>query len=292
MNTKRKSKIKKRIFLLLTLIIVIALAVVVVINRPKVNNYESVDAKSGDIKTYFSFSGNVEAKNRETVMSEKVMQISDIKVKEGEKVKEGDVLFTTTTDDEITAEIDGEVSKLNIEENEQVMAGISLIEIVDYDNLKINVKVDEYSSSALKVGKKADVYINALDKNISGTIKTISKEGQVVNSVTYFTAEINLKKDKDIKVGMSAEIKFPSKSALDVVTLPMSVIQFDETNNPFVYLKDEKENLIKTPIKTGINDGTTVEVISGIKKGDLIFYKNNISTSTNKGFGPSNRGGK
>jgi len=292
MNTKRKSKIKKRIFLFLTLIIVIALAVVAVIARPKANNYESVDAKNGNIKTYFSFSGNVEAKNRESVMSEKVMQISDIKVKEGEKVKEGDVLFTTTTDDEITAEINGEVSKLNIEENEQVMAGISLIEIVDYDNLKINVKVDEYSSSTLKVGKKADVYINALDKNITGTIKSISKEGQVVNGVTYFTADIDLKKDKAIKVGMSAEIKFPSKSVSDVVTLPMSVIQFDESNNPFVYLKDEKKNLIKTPIKTGINDGTTVEVVSGIKKGDLVFYKNNITTSSNQGFARSNGGGK
>jgi len=91
---------------------------------------------------------------------------------------------------------------------------------------------------------------------------------------------------------MSAEIKFPSKSVSDVVTLPMSVIQFDESNNPFVYLKDEKKNLIKTPIKTGINDGTTVEVVSGIKKGDLVFYKNNITTSSNQGFARSNGGGK
>jgi len=176
MNTKRKSKIKKRIFLFLTLIIVIALAVVAVIARPKANNYESVDAKNGNIKTYFSFSGNVEAKNRESVMSEKVMQISDIKVKEGEKVKEGDVLFTTTTDDEITAEINGEVSKLNIEENEQVMAGISLIEIVDYDNLKINVKVDEYSSSTLKVGKKQTFISMHLIRILPARLKVFPKK--------------------------------------------------------------------------------------------------------------------
>jgi Na+-transporting NADH:ubiquinone oxidoreductase subunit NqrF len=35
----------------------------------------------------YSFSGNVETKNRQTVVSEKMMQISDIKVKEGDKVK-------------------------------------------------------------------------------------------------------------------------------------------------------------------------------------------------------------
>lgn len=292
MNSKRKSKIKKRI---ITSIIVIALAAAVVfaiLSRPKVNNYESVEAKTGNIKTYLSYSGNVEAKNRQNVMSEKVMQIDEIKVEEGDKVKEGDVLFTTTTNDEITAEIDGEVSKIDIDENEQVMAGISLLEIVDYNNLKINVKVDEYSIPDLKVGKKANVYINAIDKEITGTVKSISKEGQVVNGVTYFTADIDLKKDKAIKVGMSAEIKFPGKSVSDVVTLPMSVIQFDESNNPYVYLKDEKDNLIKTAIKTGINDGTTVEVKSGIKKGDLIFYKKTTTTSNNTGFRRADGGGE
>jgi Membrane-fusion protein len=292
MNTKRKSKIKKRIITLISVIALIAIGAFVILSRPKINNYESVEAKSGDIKTYFSFSGNVEAKNRQNVMSEKVMQISDIKMKEGEKVKEGDVLFTTTTNDEITADIDGEVSKLNIEENEQVMAGISLLEIVDYNNLKVNVKLDEYSIPDLEVGKKATVLINAIDKEITGTVKSISKEGQVVNGVTYFTADIDLKKDKAIKVGMSAEIKFPGDSATDVATLPMSVIQFDESNNPFVYLKDEKDNLIKTAIKTGINDGTTVEVVSGIKKGDLVFYKKTTTSSNNSGFGPSNGGGE
>lgn len=291
MKTKKKSKIKKRILTLIALALLISLSVFVLITKPRSNNYESVEAKKGDINTYFSFSGNVEAKNRQNVMSEKVMQLSDIKVKEGEKVKEGDVLFTTTTDDEITAEINGEISKLEIEENEQVMAGIPLLEIVDYDNLKITVKVDEYSISNLKAGKKASVFINAIDKEITGTVKSISKEGQVVNGVTYFTADIDLKKDKSIKVGMSAEIKFPSDTATDVVTLPMSVIQFDESNLPYVYLKDEKDNLIKTSIKTGINDGTIVEISSGIKNGDLIFFKK-TTASSQTGFRPSNGGGE
>lgn len=172
------------------------------------------------------------------------------------------------------------------------MAGISLLEIVDYDNLKINVKVDEYSIPDLEVGKKANVFINAIDKEITGTVKSISKEGQVVNGVTYFTADIDLKKDKSIKVGMSAEIKFPGDSVTNVVTLPMAVIQFDESNNPYVYLKDEKEHLVKTPITTGINDGTTVEVVNGIKTGDLVFYKKNTASSNNNGFGPSSGRGE
>lgn len=292
MNSKRKSKTKKRVVLIIAVIVVLAVVAGIVL-KPKATNYKSVEAKTGNISTYYSFSGNVETKNRQTVLAEKVMQISDIKVKEGDLVKEGDVLFTTTTKDEIKAEIDGEVSKINVEDNAQVMAGISLMEIVDYNNLQINVKVDEYDISALEIGKEATVHIGAIDKEIKGTIKSISKEGQVVNGVTYFTATIDLEKDENVKVGMSAEVKLLNSSVTDAVTLPMSVVQFDESNQPYVYLMDDKKKLVVTDITTGINDGTTVEVLSGIASGDTIYYKEAASTTSGgMGFGARNRSGE
>lgn len=291
MSSKRK-KSKKRIIILWAVIAIIAIsATAAVLLRPKTDTYQTLEAKTGSINSYYSFSGNVEAKNRQTVVSEKVMQISEIKVKEGDQVKDGDVLFTTTTNDEIKAEMDGEVSSINVEENAQVMAGITLMEIVDYDHLKINVKVDEYNLTALKTGKKVTVYVGAIDKELKGTIKSIAKEGQVVNGVTYFTADIDLNKNSSVKVGMSAEVKLVGDSAEDVVTLPMSVIQFDENNQPYVYLENDKGDIVRSDIKTGINDGTTVEVKSGIKSGDTVYYKETSSTSqSGMGFGASQGG--
>ncbi|MGB8452520.1 MAG: HlyD family efflux transporter periplasmic adaptor subunit [Anaerocolumna sp.] len=288
MSTKRKSKTKNHI-VIITMLILIAAAFFTL--RPKSDMYKSVEAKTGDIDTYYSFSGNIDAKNRQTVMSEKVMQISEIKVKEGEKVEKGDVLFTTTTEDKIKAGIDGEVAQINIEENEQVMAGISLMEVVDYGNLQINVKVDEYNVSDLGVGNEETVYIGAIDKEIKGTIESISKEGLVVNGVTYFTAVVDLEKDDAIKVGMSAEVKLRSFSVNNVVTLPVSVIQFDEINHPYVYLKDRNGKIVKADIDTGINDGTSVEIVNGINSGDTVYYEDTASSSANNmAFGTGNGG--
>ncbi|HWT74152.1 MAG TPA: HlyD family efflux transporter periplasmic adaptor subunit [Mobilitalea sp.] len=289
MSSKRKSKLKKRIFMIVAVVIVLLLVVGVAL-QPKKTSYESVDAKTGDINTYYTFSGNVETKNRETVLSESVLQMKDIKVKEGDIVKEGDVLFTTTTDDKIKAKINGEVSKINVEENAQVMAGTSLMEIVDYDNLQISVKVDEYDMAELKVGEEATVSIGAIDKEVNGTIQSISKEGQVVNGVTFFTAVIDLAKDEDVRVGMSAEVKVAGESAKSVVILPMNVIQFDNNNQPYVYLMDDKGKVVNTTITTGINDGTNVEITSGINSGDVVYYKDNSST-TSGGFGFGGRNG-
>lgn len=283
-NKKKKSKHMNWIIFCI-IAVIIAVVFFTIFMKPKGTNYETIQAKTGDITTYYSFSGNVETKNRQTVLSEKLMQISTLNVQEGDKVEEGDVLIETSTGDELKAEIDGVVTNVNTEENAQVMAGVKLLEIVDNNNLKINVKVDEYDISALKVGEKTTVKIGAIDKEITGKIKSISEEGQTVNGVTYFTATIDLKKDSSVKIGMSAEVKLISDQVSDVVTLPMSVIQFDENNNPYVFKADEKDSPVKVEITTGINDGVSVEVTSGISNGETILYPKSSTTSSGMSFG-------
>lgn len=283
MSIKRKSKSKKWISVSIVVIILIAI-VATFLMRKTPPLYENVEAKTGDITTYYSFSGNVETKNRQTVISEKVMQISEIKFKEGDKVKEGDVLITTTTGDEIKSDISGEIVNINVEENAQIMAGIKLMDIVDYNDLEINVKVDEYDLAAIETGKETTVHIGAIDKDMKGVISDISKEGQVMNGVTYFIATIDLDKDESIKIGMSAEVKLLSAKATGVVTLPMEAVQFDSDNNPYVLEKGEKKKVIRTDITTGINDGTTVEVTSGVTSGETILYTNGEATTAGLGF--------
>jgi HlyD family secretion protein len=283
MSRKRKSKLVKWIVIAVIMVAVLYLSTTFIF-RPASTSYESIDAKMGDITTYLTFSGNVETKNRETLISEKVMQISKIYVKEGNIVNAGDILFKTTTGEKFDAKIDGEIVNLNIEENVLIMSGIRLLEIVDYDNLKINVKVDEYDISSLEKGKMTTVKIGAINKEIKGKISSISKEGQIINGVTFFMSSIDLEKDKSIKIGMSAEVKLVSAKVTGVVLLPMVSLQFDDNNKPYVLKNNEKGVAVKKEITTGLNDGTTVEIKSGVLNGEKILYTKVKSTSE-KGMG-------
>jgi multidrug efflux pump subunit AcrA (membrane-fusion protein) len=277
MKRKRKSEFKK--WIVLVIIIAVLGVATVFIMRPASASYESIDAKIGDITTYLTFSGNVETKNRETVISDKVMQISKIYVKDGDTVSAGDILFETTTGETIDAKIGGEISNMDVEENTPVMTGTKLLEIVDYNNLKINVKVDEYDITALEKGNLTTVKIGAINKEIKGKISSISKEGQIMNGVTFFIATIDLAKDKSIKIGMSAEVRLVSNKVKGVVTLPMAAISFDDNNKPYVLKNNQKGVAVKNEITTGINNGTTVEVKSGVLSGDKILYTKVKSTA-------------
>lgn len=271
MCARRNSGRNRWIFL--GVILLAAGAAAVLFLRPSPLLYESMVAESGDITAYYSFSGNVETKNRHTEVSGKYMQIADIKVKEGQKVNKGMVLMATTAKEEIKAEIAGEIAKLYVEENAQVMAGTPLLDIVDYESLRVQVKVDEYDLNAFTKGKEAKVIIGALDQEFTGKISEVAKEGQHAGGITYFPAMVDIPKATGIRVGMSAEVRMISNQAKGVVTLPMSVIQFDEQNKPFIYKEDDKGTVVKTGITTGINDGMIVEVKSGIVSGETIFYK-------------------
>ncbi|MHB8065504.1 MAG: efflux RND transporter periplasmic adaptor subunit [Ruminiclostridium sp.] len=287
MKRKRKSKLKTWIvFSVLVILIVIAATFLM---RPASTSYENIVAEIGDITTYLTFSGNVETKNRETVISEKVMQISKINVKDGDIVKAGDVLFETTTGETIDAKISGEIVNVAAEENAPVLTGIKLLEIVDYNNLKINVKVDEYDLASLEKGMLTNVKIGAINKEIKGKISSISKEGQIINGVTFFIATIDLEKDTGIKIGMSAEVKLISDKVSGVVTLPMTAISFDDNNKPYILKNNEKGIAVKKEITTGLNNGTTVEIKSGVTNGENILYtKAKVTTPEGMGFARGN----
>ncbi|MEO2077283.1 MAG: HlyD family efflux transporter periplasmic adaptor subunit [Bacillus sp. (in: firmicutes)] len=272
MNTKQKKKSKKKIVIWSIVGLIVASLISAVLFTPKgLGNVEKEKAQTGDITTYYSFSGAVEAKNRKTITSEEAMQIKEIKVKVGDQVKNGDVLVVTKDGDKIKATLDGEISKIHVEKNAQVMSGAQLLDIVNYSVLQTNVKVDEYDLKYLKVGQEVNVTINALEKEIKGTVSAISKEATNENGVSYFTATIDLAKDEAIKVGMSTEAKILKQEAKGVVTLSMKAIQFDSKNKPYVLIPTEKGMATKKYIQPGINDGTTIEVKNGVSAGDEVI---------------------
>jgi HlyD family secretion protein len=83
---------------------------------------------------------------------------------------------------------------------------------------------------------------------------------------------------------MTADVTLLHQKVKDVVTLPMTAIQFDDNNNPYVLIEDKNSEAVKTEITTGINDGTLVEIKKGISNGQTILYTK-ADNSANLAFG-------
>jgi multidrug efflux pump subunit AcrA (membrane-fusion protein) len=269
MNNKKQKK--SYIFWSIVGVVITALLAAVIFTPKGIGAFDEETAQMGTITTYYSFAGAVEAKSRQNIVSKKEMHIEEVLVKEGGIVKKGDVLLTNSEGEEIKAEIDGEVAKLYTKNNSHAMKGQQLVDIVDYKNKQIKVKVDEYDLKYITTNQEVAVTIHALEKEIQGTVSSISKEAINENGVSYFTAMIDFAKDESIRIGMSAEAKILKQNASDVTTLPMKAIQFDASNKAYVMVPSDKGKPIKKYIQIGMNDGTVVEVKEGMKTGDKVY---------------------
>lgn len=270
----KKSNTKKFVIICILLIVVALVIFVVVKSKSRDTTYLEDVAKVQDITKYYSFNGNIEAKNKQNVMSDELCQIKTIKVKEGDKVKKDTVLFVDSMGNEIKSDINGEVSEILVSEGQICQAGTQLTTITDYDNLQLNIKVDEYDIANVTLGKEVTVHVNSIDKDFSGKISKVSKEATTAeNNVTYFTAIVDLNKDEDLRIGVSAEVKMIDQSASNVVTISTKALQFDSENKPYVNMKNSAGTIETKDVTVGINNGTIVEIKEGLSEGNIVYYK-------------------
>jgi len=176
-------------------------------------------------------------------------------------------------DSKIYAEISGKVTEIFVSENRQIAMGTKILDLIDYDSLKVDIKVDEYGLAAAKVGKKADVYFNALNLRVQGTISKISESATVENGVSYFPATISLGKDENLRVGMSVEVNVIKDFAQDVIAIPMRAVSLAADRSAFVQIRDESGKIVDRPVMVGINNGMLVEIRQGLEEGETISFK-------------------
>lgn len=289
MTMNNKNKMKKRVIIgacALVGLAVIAGPVIAGSMSGETAGYLTETASTTTIETYYSFSGNVASSNTQNVMAEKIMQIKEIHINEGDEVNEGTLLFTTTDGTEIKSNIAGTVNTIMVEADQQVMSGNQMAEIIDLNQLEVVMNVDEYDLEAIAIDQKVAVQIGSLGKDIEGTITEISRTAMTQNGVAYFQAIVQLNNDAAVKVGMTAEAKVLKASAQDVVTIPMTALSFDDENNPIVYTQTTDGELTALPIEIGINDGKNVEVKSEIEAGETVYYEDPAPAATSSFLPP------
>lgn len=345
---------KKKIVVILIICVAVIGAVTFYSVRASGESYTEETAKVQDLETYYSYEGNIEAKDAQMIYAAGTSTMKKIYVGEGDYVKKGDLLYVLEGDNaeskltqsqasvtsakvsyqdamsnlnrmtdlynagavsrtdyeqsksnsevaaaQLTqaqanydtakkdvedlkgyAEVDGEVSDINVEENDSMLSGTEIMDVINYDHLIIKIKIDEFDLDAITEGENATISVTALDKEIAGTVLKISKKAEVVNGVSYFNAEVAMESDEALKVGLSAEVKIHSANAAGAVTISMNALQFDENNEPYVFMRDSDRTVLSKKVTVGMNDGKSVEIKDGLKAGDTVLIEADQNTSS------------
>ena len=217
-------------------------------------------------------------------------------------LKEANENLVKTT---VYAPMSGIISRLNVEKGERVvgtsmMTGTEMLRIADFSKMEVLVEVNENDIVRINELDTAIIELDAyLEKKFKGIVTEIANSaktsGLATDQVTNFEVKIHLLKGsyKDLagegnipfRPGMSASADIRTEQKNNVLSLPIQSVTTrqdtadvtdttginPENNEPreivFIY---DKDKVIETIVKTGIQDNNYIEIIEGLEENDEV----------------------
>ncbi len=158
-------------------------------------------------------------------------------------------------------------------------AGTDLASIAEMKDLIFKGTVDEIDVGKLAIGLPARLRIGALpDTTITGKLTRIAPQATEKDNAKLFEVEIELDPGQNVvlRAGYSANADLVIREKKDILLVPERVITFEDGGKKaFVELPGDgpKAPVKKIEITTGLSDGMNCEVVSGLKKGDLVVQR-------------------
>jgi len=291
----------KKIFLIVFVLLVLAAVSAVVWHRLRSadkTDYTSVKVERGNLKITVATTGTVKPQNRVEIKPPIAGRIEAVFFDEGAVVHKGEILgYLSSTDRAalldaarakgqtelerweklynpmpIVAPIDGNIIARSVEPGQTVTANEKVF--VMSDRLIVQAQIDETDIGRVKRDQPAELTLDAYPaQTITGRVDQIAYEAQTVNNVTMYMVDILPHHVPDfMRSGMTANILVVTAVTNNVLVLPTSAVQI-EKNDSTVWLSDQETagRPVCVKISAGMNDGKKVEVISGLKEGDMVL---------------------
>jgi HlyD family secretion protein len=206
----------------------------------------------------------------------------------------------------IYSPIDGVVLNRAIEEGQTVAASFNTPEMFtianDLTQMEVQTSVDEADIGKVKQGQRVEFTVDAYpDDKFEGSVSQVRLQPVVTNNVVTYTVILNAPNPaKKLMPGMTASATIYIQEKQNTLVLSGKAMRFTPNtgylakmmkdasamtaNLPaagafpgmaegvkMVWMKDEKSGVRPVPVTIGIENGSNVEIVSGLSEGDEVI---------------------
>lgn len=174
----------------------------------------------------------------------------------------------------LNAPIGGKIVEANAVLGDMVDQDTEILTIMNPNLLRVDTEIYEKDIAKIREGQAVEVRVHAYSNEVfRGRIQYVGdifKED--TRTITVHTEVTNT--DYKLKPGMFADITIHLNHLDQVIALPKSAI-LDDKDLELVFVRrgDEYVPLI---VETGIREGDYVQILSGIKEGDVVVTNGNF----------------
>ncbi len=181
-----------------------------------------------------------------------------------------DIARKSLNDTSVVSPITGTISQKNINETNMVSAQSVPFVIVDDSVMKVNVNVSENIINSISLGDEVMVNISAYSQEpVKGKISNITPAADTTGT---YPVKIEIQNaEGKIKGGMKAELSFISDKSSGNIVVPLDTVLTNQTSS-YVYVV-ENGKAVKKEVTTGVENGTEIEILSGVNVGENIIVK-------------------
>lgn len=190
---------------------------------------------------------------------------------------------------EIRAPITGIIGSKKIKVGETVSAlnsfssGTAIFTIEDRNAMIVKIQINEIDVAKLKLGMPATVEIDALPKekftgkvskiaaaSVTSTTEQLQQNSQGNRAVVKYQVEIRLEDHPmELKSGMTARCTMVTQSRKGILAIPAEYLGKDGEKR-FVLIGKTTKTAKRTPVTVGLETGAKVEVLTGLRDGDVL----------------------
>lgn len=279
----------------------------------KAPEFQQVTVERGNLMLSVTATGIIQPRNRLVVKPPIGGRVESVQVKEGDTVRRGQVLsWMSSTEraalldaarakgpDELAhweeiykpaplvAPSAGVVIARNVEPGQTVTAADGLF--VLSDRLIVKAQVDETDIGRVKVDQAATVSLDAYPESpVDARVEHIAFEAQTVNNVTIYEVDVLPGQVPPfMRSGMTANVTFLIAKKEGVLTVPSDAVREGEDGpRVLVPAAEKKGRPRRVPVKTGLTDGRSTEILEGVSEGDTVLIPSFTLPTASGGSNP------
>ncbi|MDK2880928.1 MAG: hypothetical protein PWQ99_703 [Clostridia bacterium] len=172
------------------------------------------------------------------------------------------------------APVSGVVLGLSKKVGERITEDQDFATIHENNKVQATTDVIEYDISQIEVGQKVYVTVEALpDQKFVGRVSKINFLASDDSSgLVNYSVVVDIENPSpELKDGMTCVITFVRKEVQNCLIVPYEAVKM-VNGKQVVLVVDENGQMDEREIKTGFTDGNSVEVLEGLKEGEIVAY--------------------
>jgi len=182
-----------------------------------------------------------------------------------QKVEEAKIALGYTF---ISAPVAGQIASRLADPGDMALAGRPLLVIQTAGHLRLEAAVREGLVNSIVFGQELKISIDALQKEITGTVEEIVPSGDPASRT--FLVKVGLPPEEGLYTGMFGRLFVPLANR-ETILLPEQAVRNIGQIEAVRVLEGEKP--VEVFVKTGRRHGDRLEILSGLKEGDRVLLE-------------------